>query len=171
AQQSLLDAQLAQMSARVSYAVARLRLLLTLDGLVLEPKGLRFDPALPLPDLTAADDVPLPGADVARRFPPPTVDRPRNPPYACTACRSLPPYSRCRGAVRIGPRPPPRAPTCSRSSAATCASPSRSPPSWRRRPRPACARRWRGRTRSSTSSRRAPGSTRATSSSSWTRAR
>lgn len=76
AQQSLLDAQLAQMSARVSYAVARLRLLLTLDGLVLEPKGLRFDPALPLPDLTAADDVPLPGADVARRFPPPTVDRP-----------------------------------------------------------------------------------------------
>ncbi len=54
AQESLLNAQLAQMSARVSYAIARLQLMLTLDALVLEPKGLRFDTSLPLPAPTLA---------------------------------------------------------------------------------------------------------------------
>lgn len=78
AQESLLDAVLAQMSARVSYAIARLQLILTLDGLVLEPKGLRFDPALPLPPVptTAAIDLPavdLPSGGNARRGPMPPV--------------------------------------------------------------------------------------------------
>ena len=53
AQESLLSAQLAQMSARVDYAIARLQLMLTLDSLVLEPMGLRFDQTLPMPTLAA----------------------------------------------------------------------------------------------------------------------
>ncbi len=54
AQESLLGAQLAQMSARVDYAIARLQLMVTLDSLVLEPMGLRFDQTLPMPKLAAA---------------------------------------------------------------------------------------------------------------------
>jgi len=76
AQESLLDAQLSQMSARVSYAIARLQLLLTLDGLVLEPKGLRFDPALPLPPAPATAAVDLPGGSRAGRGPLPPVTPP-----------------------------------------------------------------------------------------------
>jgi outer membrane protein TolC len=62
AQQSLLSAQLAQMSARVSYAIARLQLALTLDTLELEPKGLRYDPALSLAPEPRPADVSLPGS-------------------------------------------------------------------------------------------------------------
>ena len=35
--------------ATVDYAIARLELLRDLEGLALEPKGLRYDPGLPLP--------------------------------------------------------------------------------------------------------------------------
>jgi outer membrane protein TolC len=49
AQSDLLARQLALTGALVDYAVARLVLLRDLEGLVLEPRGLRFDPALPLP--------------------------------------------------------------------------------------------------------------------------
>ena len=67
ARESLLSAQLAQMSARVSYVIARLQLMLTLDALIVEPKGLRFDPSLPLPamqtaQLDSAEDRPTPAA-------------------------------------------------------------------------------------------------------------
>ncbi|MEZ5962595.1 MAG: TolC family protein [Planctomycetota bacterium] len=75
AQESLLNAQLAQMSARVSYAIARLQLLLTLDGLVLEPKGLRFDPALPLPSAPTTAAVDLPAGSAGLHAQPP-VTRP-----------------------------------------------------------------------------------------------
>jgi outer membrane protein TolC len=49
AKRSLLAAQLSHTQALVDYAVARLNLLRDLDGIVLEPKGLRFDPGLPIP--------------------------------------------------------------------------------------------------------------------------
>lgn len=49
AQRSLLSAQLAQSQALVDYSVARLNLLRDLEGIGLEPRGLRFDPGLPIP--------------------------------------------------------------------------------------------------------------------------
>lgn len=49
AQSDLLNAQLSLTGALIDYTIARLVLLRDLEGLVLEPKGLRFDPALPLP--------------------------------------------------------------------------------------------------------------------------
>lgn len=49
AQSDLLNAQLSLTGALIDYTIARLVLLRDLGGLVLEPKGLRFDPALPLP--------------------------------------------------------------------------------------------------------------------------
>jgi outer membrane protein TolC len=56
AQDSLLQAQLQLSAAIVDYAVARLGLLRDLEGIALEPKGLRFDPALPLPQPKAAEE-------------------------------------------------------------------------------------------------------------------
>ena len=50
AQDSLLQAQLALTAAIVAYTVARLELMRDLEALALEPKGLRFDPALPVPE-------------------------------------------------------------------------------------------------------------------------
>ena len=38
----------------VSYSIARLQLMDDLEGIALEPKGLRFDPELPVPELTPA---------------------------------------------------------------------------------------------------------------------
>jgi outer membrane protein TolC len=49
AQDALLQAQLQFTASIVDYANARLALINDLEALVLEPKGLRFDPALPLP--------------------------------------------------------------------------------------------------------------------------
>lgn len=51
AQDSLLSAQLALSRAIVQYSIARIELLRDLEGLALEPRGLRYDPALPLPSL------------------------------------------------------------------------------------------------------------------------
>ena len=56
AQDDLLTNQISLSGAMVNYAVARLQLLRDLEGLVLEPKGLRYDPGLPLPQ------GPLPGS-------------------------------------------------------------------------------------------------------------
>lgn len=58
AQDALLQAQLDLTAATVDYAVARLELLRDLEGLALEPKGLRFDPALPMPQLRATAEEP-----------------------------------------------------------------------------------------------------------------
>ncbi|GAB4163046.1 MAG: TolC family protein [Planctomycetota bacterium] len=58
AKDSKLATQLRLTSAAVDYAVARLELLRDLEGLALEPKGLRFDPALPLPDLRPEEERP-----------------------------------------------------------------------------------------------------------------
>lgn len=49
AQESLLQSQLQLTGALIDHAVARLNLLRDLEGLVLEPKGLRYDPGLPIP--------------------------------------------------------------------------------------------------------------------------
>ncbi len=49
AKESLLNAEIALTQARVAYAIARLALLRDLEALPLEPKGLRYDPGLPLP--------------------------------------------------------------------------------------------------------------------------
>lgn len=51
AQDALLQAQLQLTASIVDYANARLELINDLEALRLEPKGLRFDPALPLPKL------------------------------------------------------------------------------------------------------------------------
>ncbi|MBK8096481.1 MAG: TolC family protein [Planctomycetes bacterium] len=56
AQDSLLQAQLDVTAAIVDYQVARLELLRDLEGIALEPKGLRFDPALPIPQLRSTED-------------------------------------------------------------------------------------------------------------------
>src|SRR5262252_4602676 len=58
AQDSLLQAQLQLSAAIVDYANARLGLLRDLEGIALEPKGLRFGPALPLPQPKAAEEKP-----------------------------------------------------------------------------------------------------------------
>lgn len=50
ARQALLDANIRVTGALVDYAIARLGLIRDLEGLILEPKGLRFDPNLPLPN-------------------------------------------------------------------------------------------------------------------------
>jgi outer membrane protein TolC len=71
--QSLLDARLSAVSALVDYAVARMQLMRDLEGLALEPLGLRFDLALPvptgpLPEVTTTEDNPPsdpPGASPA----------------------------------------------------------------------------------------------------------
>jgi outer membrane protein TolC len=55
AKEALLAAQLQATGALIEYAVARIELLRDLEGLVLEPKGLRFDPGLPLPSATLYD--------------------------------------------------------------------------------------------------------------------
>ncbi|MHC5072888.1 MAG: hypothetical protein ACYTGO_20635, partial [Planctomycetota bacterium] len=49
AKESLLNAEIALTQARVNYAIARLALLQDLEALPLEPKGLRYDPGLPIP--------------------------------------------------------------------------------------------------------------------------
>lgn len=49
AKESLVNAEIALTQARVSYAIARLALLRDLEALPMEPKGLRYDPGLPLP--------------------------------------------------------------------------------------------------------------------------
>ncbi|MHC5065088.1 MAG: TolC family protein [Planctomycetota bacterium] len=49
AQDDLLDSQLAVTGALVAFAVSRLNFVRDLEGIVIEPQGLRFDPALPLP--------------------------------------------------------------------------------------------------------------------------
>jgi outer membrane protein TolC len=53
AQNSLLGAQLDRNAAIVSYAIARLQLMNDLEAIRLEPQGLRFDLALPMPSDTA----------------------------------------------------------------------------------------------------------------------
>lgn len=55
AKNSLLSAQLAVTAATVQYSIARLELLRDLEGITMEPKGLRFDPALPLPSASAEE--------------------------------------------------------------------------------------------------------------------
>ena len=49
AKDDLVQAEIAKTQVLVNYAVARLELLRDLEALPLEPKGLRFDPGLPLP--------------------------------------------------------------------------------------------------------------------------
>ncbi len=49
AQEELLASKLNLTGAIVDYAIARLELLRDLEGLALEPSGLRYDPSLPLP--------------------------------------------------------------------------------------------------------------------------
>ena len=63
AQESLLVAQLSVTGALVDYAIARLELMRDLEAVQLEPKGLRFDPGLPLP--TSPLPNALPPADTA----------------------------------------------------------------------------------------------------------
>jgi outer membrane protein TolC len=58
AQDSLLQAQIQLTAAIVNYSVARLQFLRDLEGLALEPKGFRFDPALPLPQPKPAEEKP-----------------------------------------------------------------------------------------------------------------
>lgn len=53
-----LQTQLALTAATVDYAVARLALMRDLEALALEPKGLRFDPALPLPSSNSTEQRP-----------------------------------------------------------------------------------------------------------------
>ncbi len=55
AQDALLQAQLNLTAAIVDFAVARLQLMSDLEAIDLEPKGLRFDPALPLPQTKTAE--------------------------------------------------------------------------------------------------------------------
>jgi outer membrane protein TolC len=55
AQDDLLQAQLDRNAAVVDYALARLRLMNNLEAIVFEPQGLRFDPALPLPEAKTAE--------------------------------------------------------------------------------------------------------------------
>ena len=64
AKAALLAAQLQWTSALVDSTVARMTLLRDLEGLALEPKGLRFDPGLPLPVGPRPADPPL-GEDEA----------------------------------------------------------------------------------------------------------
>ncbi|MGA0059606.1 MAG: TolC family protein, partial [Planctomycetota bacterium] len=49
AQDSLLQARISRTGALVDYAIARLQLLRDLEGVSLEPKGLRIDLSLPFP--------------------------------------------------------------------------------------------------------------------------
>ncbi|MFO1052869.1 MAG: TolC family protein [Planctomycetota bacterium] len=49
AEDALLSADLGLTSATVDYATSKLRLLRDLEGLAVEPKGLRYDPTLPIP--------------------------------------------------------------------------------------------------------------------------
>lgn len=58
AQNSLLQSQLSVTAAIVDYAIARLELIRDLEGLALEPQGLRFDPALPVPEPRPAEEQP-----------------------------------------------------------------------------------------------------------------
>jgi outer membrane protein TolC len=58
AQDALLQAQIQLTAAIVEYSVARLQLLRDLEGLSLEPRGFRFDPALPLPQPKPAEEKP-----------------------------------------------------------------------------------------------------------------
>ena len=55
AKDSLLSSQLQLTAAIVDYAIARIELLRDLGGLAMEPKGLRFDPALPIPKVEAEE--------------------------------------------------------------------------------------------------------------------
>lgn len=55
AQDALLQAQLNLTAATVDYSVARLQLMQDLEAIDLEPKGLRFDPALPIPQPKTAE--------------------------------------------------------------------------------------------------------------------
>lgn len=55
AQSSLLSAQLSRNSAIVDYAIARLALMNNLEGIRLEPHGLRFDLDLPMPQHKTAE--------------------------------------------------------------------------------------------------------------------
>ncbi|MBX3465222.1 MAG: TolC family protein [Planctomycetes bacterium] len=55
AQDALLRAQLDLTQATVNYAIARLELMSDLEAISLEPQGLRFDPALPLPQPKTAE--------------------------------------------------------------------------------------------------------------------
>ncbi len=50
AKQDLLNSQLSLTSSQVDFAVAKLQLLLDLEALPIEPKGLRYDPGIPIPD-------------------------------------------------------------------------------------------------------------------------
>ncbi|MCR9245363.1 MAG: TolC family protein [bacterium] len=52
AQDDLLSAQLDLIAATVTFASARLQLMSDLEAINLEPQGLRFDPALPMPALS-----------------------------------------------------------------------------------------------------------------------
>lgn len=55
AQDDLLSARLSLSSALVDYSIARLRLMLDLEALTIEPKGLRYDRTLPLPEPEPTD--------------------------------------------------------------------------------------------------------------------
>ena len=75
ATRALLAARLDLAGAIVDYAVARLELLRDLEGLVLEPKGLRYDPGLPLPshplpDATAKGEAGTPPEPIPSGNPP-----------------------------------------------------------------------------------------------------
>jgi outer membrane protein TolC len=58
AKDSLLSSQISLTAAIVDYAIAKLELLRDLEGLDLEPQGLRFDPALVAPAPGAAEENP-----------------------------------------------------------------------------------------------------------------
>ncbi len=58
AKDALLAAQLSQTQALVDFTTARLRLLRDLEALIMEPKGLRFDPGLPLPEVATMTGLP-----------------------------------------------------------------------------------------------------------------
>lgn len=58
AKASLLASQLSLTAATVEYAISRLELLRDIEGIALEPQGLRFDPGLPMPQLASAQGQP-----------------------------------------------------------------------------------------------------------------
>ena len=50
AKRALLNSQLRLTGVQVAFAIAKLQLLLDLEALPIEPKGLRYDPGIPIPD-------------------------------------------------------------------------------------------------------------------------
>lgn len=72
AQDALIASQLGLAARLVSYYVSRLNLMNDLEGLMLEPRGLRFDPGLPIPNGPLLSDPNNP--EISATPPPPDSD-------------------------------------------------------------------------------------------------